>query len=35
MAGLQELFGRHQRRGQVVFPYRTLVYFGQPQRPGR
>ena len=35
MAGLQELFGRHQHRGQVVFPYRTLVYFGQPQRPGR
>ncbi len=35
MAGLRELFGRHQHRGQVVFPYRTLVYFGQPQRPGR
>jgi len=35
IAGLQELFGRHQHRGQVVFPYRTLVYFGQPQRPGR
>ena len=35
MAGLRELFGRHQHRGQVVFPYRTLVYFGQPQPPGR
>src|SRR5207249_4322865 len=35
MAGLRELFGRHQQRGQVVFPYRTLVYFGQPQPPGR
>jgi len=34
MAGLRELFGRHQHRGQVAFPYRTLVYFGQPQRPG-
>jgi SAM-dependent methyltransferase len=35
MAGLRELFARHQHRGRVVFPYRTLVYFGQPQRPGR
>jgi SAM-dependent methyltransferase len=35
IAGLRELFGRHQHRGQVVFPYRTLVYFGQPQLPGR
>jgi SAM-dependent methyltransferase len=35
MAGLRELFRRHQHGGQVVFPYLTLVYFGQPQRPGR
>src|SRR5438309_1981992 len=33
MADLRELFGRHEHRGQVLFPYRTLVYFGQPQRP--
>jgi SAM-dependent methyltransferase len=35
MAGLREVFRRHQHGGQVVFPYRTLVYFGQPQPPGR
>jgi SAM-dependent methyltransferase len=35
MAGLLELFRRHEHGGQVVFPYLTLVYFGQPQRPGR
>jgi SAM-dependent methyltransferase len=29
MAGLRELFQRHQRSGTIVFPYRTLVYFGQ------
>ena len=29
MAGLRELFQRHQRSGAIVFPYRTLVYFGQ------
>jgi SAM-dependent methyltransferase len=29
MAGLRELFERHQRSGSIVFPYRTLVYFGQ------
>jgi SAM-dependent methyltransferase len=29
MAGLRELFRRHQRDGVVVYPYRTLVYFGQ------
>src|SRR5512146_109588 len=33
MAGLREVFDRHQREGKVVFPYRTLVYFGQPDRP--
>lgn len=30
MAGLREVFDRHQQGGTVVFPYRTLVYFGQP-----
>lgn len=30
MAGLREVFDRHQRDGTVVFPYQTLVYFGQP-----
>jgi len=34
MAGLREVFRRHEHGGQVVFPYRTLVYFGQPQLPG-
>jgi SAM-dependent methyltransferase len=29
MAGLEELFGRHHCGGSVVFPYRTLVYFGR------
>jgi SAM-dependent methyltransferase len=33
MAGLREVFARHQLEGKVVFPYRTLVYFGQPGRP--
>ncbi len=33
MAGLREVFDRHERDGKVVFPYRTLVYFGQPGRP--
>lgn len=32
MAGLREVFDRHEREGTVVFPYRTLVYFGQPGR---
>ena len=32
MAGLREVFDRHQREGKVVFPYQTLVYFGQPGR---
>ncbi len=32
MTGLREVFDRHQRRGRVIFPYRTLVYFGQPGR---
>jgi len=34
MAGLREVFRRHQHGGQVVFPYRTLVYFGQLHLPG-
>lgn len=33
MAGLREVFDRHEREGAVVFPYRTLVYYGQPGRP--
>jgi len=32
MAGLKEVFDRHQRDGKIVFPYQTLVYFGQPRR---
>ena len=28
LAGLREIFERHQRDGQVVFPYKTLVFFG-------
>ncbi len=30
LAGLRELFERHQRGGEVLFPYQTLVFFGQP-----
>ena len=33
MAGLRQVFDRHQRDGRIIFPYRTLVYFGQPDRP--
>jgi SAM-dependent methyltransferase len=29
IAGLRELFERHNRSGKVVLPYRTLVYFRQ------
>lgn len=29
MAALRDLFERHNRGGKVIFPYRTLVYFGQ------
>jgi SAM-dependent methyltransferase len=29
IAGLRDLFERHNRAGKVVFPYRTLVYFGK------
>jgi SAM-dependent methyltransferase len=32
MAGLGEIFRRYARGGRIVFPYRTLVYFG-PLRP--
>ncbi|HEV7139350.1 MAG TPA: class I SAM-dependent methyltransferase [Steroidobacteraceae bacterium] len=35
LAGLREVFDRHQREGRIVFPYRTLVYFGQPDRPAQ
>jgi SAM-dependent methyltransferase len=33
IAGLEELFRRHQRDGEIVFPYRTLVYFAQMKPP--
>jgi hypothetical protein len=29
IAGLRDLFDRHHRAGKVLFPYRTLVFFGQ------
>jgi SAM-dependent methyltransferase len=29
IAGLRNLFDRHNRAGKVLFPYRTLVYFGR------
>jgi SAM-dependent methyltransferase len=29
IAGLRDLFERHRRAGKVLFPYRTLVFFGQ------
>ncbi len=32
MAGLRQVFDRHEQAGKVVFPYRTLVYFGPLQR---
>lgn len=32
MAGVREVFERHEQRGKVVFPYRTLVYFGEVLR---
>ena len=34
LAGLREVFERHQRGGEVTFPYQTLVFFGQPGRDG-
>lgn len=33
MAALRAVFDRHARNGTVVFPYRTLVYFGQLKPP--
>jgi SAM-dependent methyltransferase len=33
IAGLEAVFDRHQRAGEVVFPYRTLVYFAQMKPP--
>jgi SAM-dependent methyltransferase len=35
MAGLEALFARHQREGQVELPYTTLVYFAQLKPPAR
>jgi hypothetical protein len=29
ICGLRNLFERHSRAGKVLFPYRTLVYFGR------
>jgi SAM-dependent methyltransferase len=29
IAGLRDLFERHHRGGKVLFPYRTLVYYGR------
>ncbi len=34
MAGLREVFDRYEREGAIEFPYRTLVYFGQPGAAG-
>lgn len=34
IAGLREVFYRHQHGGRVVFPYRTLVYFAQLKPEG-
>jgi SAM-dependent methyltransferase len=33
MAGLREVFDRHQQGGKVLFPYETRVFFGQPGGP--
>jgi len=33
MAGLREVFRRHERDGHIVFPYLTLVYFAQLKPP--
>lgn len=30
IAGLRQVFERYQEGGKVLFPYRTLVFFGQP-----
>jgi len=30
MAGLREIFARHQHDGHIVMPYSTLVYFSRP-----
>jgi SAM-dependent methyltransferase len=34
IAGLREVFYRHQHNGRIVFPYRTLVYFAQLEPRG-
>jgi SAM-dependent methyltransferase len=33
MAALRALFQRHERNGEIVFPYQTLVYYGQLKLP--
>jgi SAM-dependent methyltransferase len=33
MEGLRAVFQRHERNGQIAFPYRTLVYFAQLRPP--
>jgi SAM-dependent methyltransferase len=34
IAGLREIFYRHQHDGRIVFPYRTLVFMAQLKPPG-
>ena len=33
LAGLRAVFDRHQRGGEIVFPYVTLVYYGPLEAP--
>jgi SAM-dependent methyltransferase len=33
MEGLRAVFQRHERNGEIAFPYRTLVYFAQLRPP--
>lgn len=33
LAGLKQLFDRHARHGQIIFPYVTLVYFARLKTP--
>jgi SAM-dependent methyltransferase len=35
LAGLRDVFRRHERNGEIVFPHRTLVYFAPLRAPGR
>jgi len=32
IAALHRVFDRHQRNGEIVYPYRSLVYFAPLQR---